>query len=786
LLIDNDFWVSQVAMTGALGQHRKPVAHGVAMRSGIAGLALTLVTFGEVSAQQAAGEAAQLPPVVVTAPAKPSASKPKRANRGLSKTQPQRAAPQPKAAPQPVASVPSAEAAVIPTTAGSVQGYRALTAVSATNVATPISDLPQSLQVVPRSVLDDQTVISVDEALQNVSGVTGTNRLQTPAYDSILIRGFAAEQWRDGMPVLYNPGHRDAMAHVERIEVIKGPQAILYSGGAGAPTGGAVNVVSKLPYDTAARVAGVTVGSHDFVRSFIDVNQPLTAEGSVLFRMIGEYGQAGSFIDAIETDTYAISPTLVFTDKADTTFTLQGHVTRWQAPEYQGLPATGTVAGGFRIDPDLFIGPANIPDSFSELQSVTGTLDHRFSKATAATVKVRWRTSQFAELAQSLIGADGLQANIPAIGPSTWLLTNGMLQQAQRELSVTANARTGFGWLGARHTLLLGGDISRVDDDVGLFVDGVVGQVDLDNPQFTTPFARPPRNPATTFIDTNGVYKTQAAVAQLQTDIGDRVHLLAALRLADLRIDALENVAGEQISTGATRLLPRLGALVDLTPWLSAYGSYGEGMQGHYLAGYRGVPEPEFSRQYEAGLKFELAGGLTGTLAVFDIERTDVPVTDFNLVPVGTSSERSRGFEADVLWQPDANWKILGAYAFVDTELLEANRVAPPGVRRVGVPEHTGRLWVNYAFDPHVLKGVSVGAGLYAASDAAIDLGNVFFTDPYLTVDAAVTYAADRWKATASVKNLTDELYFVPHNYLGGRVARGDARSIYLTVTNAF
>lgn len=771
-------------MCATISQSSKLAVVRGSMRAQFAGLALSLFPIAEASAQQATDEAVALPPVVVTAPAKAPAGKAKRANKRLPKAQPKRAAAAKAAAP-PQQSAPAVEDGLA-TSAGPVDGYRAATAVSATKVATPIADLPQSMQVLPRSLLDDQMVLSVDEALQNVSGVTGTNRLQTPAYDSILIRGFTAEQWRDGMPVLYNPGHRDALAHVERIEVIKGPQAILYAGGAGAPTGGAVNVVSKLPHDRAARSAGLTVGSYGFVRSFFDVNQPLTDTGSALFRMTGEYGHADSFIDGIETDTYAISPTLLLTDKANTTFTLQGHVSRWQAPEYQGLPATGTVAGDFRIDPDLFIDPANIPDSFSELQSVTGTLDHRFSKATAATVKVRWRNSQFAEYAQSLVGADGLQANTPIIGPSTWLVANGMLQQGQQELSVTANTRTGFSWLGARHTVMLGGDISRVDDDVGLFVDSPLGPIDLDDPQFVFPFARPPRNLATTFIDTNAVYKTQAAVAQLQTDIAGRIHLLAAARLADLRIDAQENVSGQPVSTGATRLLPRLGALIDLSSWVSAYASYSEGMQGNYNSGYRGVPDPEFSRQYETGLKFDIPGGLTGTMALFDVERIDVPVTDFNLVPVGTSRERSRGFEADFIWQPDANWKVLAAYAFVDTELLQGNRVAPPGVRRVGVPEHTGRLWVNYSFAPHVLKGFSVGAGLYAASDAAIDLANVYATDPYMTVDAAATYAADRWTATASVKNLTDELYFVPHNYLGGRVARGDARSFYLTVTSAF
>ena len=69
------------------------------------------------------------------------------------------------------------------TTAGPVQGYRALTATSSTKTATPIEQTPQSIQVIPRSVIEDQKTLTVDETLRNVSGAQGTNPLQTPAYE---------------------------------------------------------------------------------------------------------------------------------------------------------------------------------------------------------------------------------------------------------------------------------------------------------------------------------------------------------------------------------------------------------------------------------------------------------------------------------------------------------------------------------------------------------------------------------------------------------------------------
>lgn len=148
------------------------------------------------------------------------------------------------------------------TTAGPVDGYRALSAMSSTKTATPIERIPQSIQIVPRTVIEDQTSISVDETVRNVSNVQSFNDLNIGNTDmaGAKIRGLKAEIWLDGMVVNYNTGDKDAFANVERIEVLKGPSAILYGGGSGAPAGGAINIISKLPTDKAGGEFGVTLG----------------------------------------------------------------------------------------------------------------------------------------------------------------------------------------------------------------------------------------------------------------------------------------------------------------------------------------------------------------------------------------------------------------------------------------------------------------------------------------------------------------------------------------------
>lgn len=126
-------------------------------------------------------------------------------------------------------------------------GLRALTAASLTRTNTPVEEIPQSITILPRQVLEDQQVPSVAVALRNASGVVPAPGLLTPAFDPTTIRGFSSEQLLDGFSQSYNPGDREGTINIERIEVLKGTSGLLFGGGSGAPTGGIINLISKQP-----------------------------------------------------------------------------------------------------------------------------------------------------------------------------------------------------------------------------------------------------------------------------------------------------------------------------------------------------------------------------------------------------------------------------------------------------------------------------------------------------------------------------------------------------------
>lgn len=662
--------------------------------------------------------------------------------------------------------------------------------MSSTKTATPIEQIPQSIQVVPRSLIEDQKPTTVPEALQNASNVQGPHPVGIGNTDlqPMKVRGFGAEQWLDGMSVPYNTGFRDAFANVERIEVLKGPSAILYGGGAGAPIGGAVNIVSKLPTDRMFGEVGVTVGSHAYVRPYFDVNQPLTSNGTMLFRMTGEYLSKDSFIDVLSSESYSLNPTLTLTNKSDTTLTIQGRFSRWEQQAYPGLPAVGTVAGPFRINRTLYAGDPNIIPSYSEVQGVTVTLDHRINSVWSFNVKTRYSESEFDQNSQ---GPSTAAPDLTIFGPTVWSLLNTELYQQQREFSINPNLQARFAFGPSKNTFLIGADYSRVTDKGFMNTDLAAGFVDLLNPTFPFPYSKP--NPLTSgfffpFFDFTSTYITKGVYTQLQTSIHDRVHLLGGLRVASIDIDYFEKVPysgggffpPELFQSGETKVLPRAGIVVDLVKGLSLFGSYSEGMRA---TGFTQAPNvaPEYSKQREAGIKLNIANQLTGTLAVFEIERSNVPV----IVGVGVGAlteQASRGFEADMLWQLDKSWSVLANYGYVDAVFADSLSGIPQGNHIAMVPHHSGRLWVNYAFEPSFLKGWSIGAGVYASSGQYVDTANAYKTDPFFTIDAKIAYENDRFKAALHAKNLTGENYFVPYSWFGGQVAPGDDRAVYGTL----
>jgi iron complex outermembrane receptor protein len=303
--------------------------------------------------------------------------------------------------------------------------------------------------------------------------------------------------------------------------------------------------------------------------------------------------------------------------------------------------------------------------------------------------------------------------------------------------------------------------------------------VDLANPAFP-PYVLPTPGPFTTVLDSRETTQNSGLTAQLQSTIWDRLHLLVGARAAHITIQSADRVINTNFVTDASKMLPRVGGVLDLVPGVSMFADYSEGFRAVPFFSGKGPPKPEEANQTEGGFKLALPSGFSATLAWFTITRRNVvsPLPGSLVLAVQIGEQRSRGFEADLTWQPIPGLSMLASYAHIDARIIQ-DQLFAPGNRLDRVPLDSGRLWINYKFQDGPLRNVAVGAGVYAASSQAISADNQYFTPAYATVDGKISYDVDQWTFALIGKNLTNARYFQPFPLSVGWVAPGEPLTVY-------
>lgn len=711
-----------------------------------------------------AGGAVALPRIQVTSTSKRKAGSTKR-------SRPRTASNPPPALPDGV--VLDGGPPVAWTTAGPVSGYRALSTVSATKTETAIERIPQSVQVIPRSVIDDQKPLTQSEALRNVSGVSGmpTNTQFGFAYK---VRGFPADRYVDGLPNIFDGGDFVSLVNTERVEVLKGPGGILYAGF--NPVGGIINTVSKLPTANRFSEAGVMAGGFGLWNPWFDVNQPLNSNGTALFRMTGDFERSRDYVDVIQHRRYSLDPTVTLKANDGSVLTIQGRFSARESQAYAGLPGAGTIdQSAFTIRRNLFPSTPDLPKTSTTYNGLTVRFDHEFDSIWSMNAAARINQGRLREFDQYAA------PNAPVAG-STFLYVNDTLPIDSTEISANPNLVGKFSIGETKNTLLLGADYGRAVEKLRVDA-GFAGFVDLANPTFPA-YVAPSPGPLTSVLNSRDTIENSGLTAQLQSTVWDRVHLLGGVRFAHVRLHSTDNIPTRSTDflTDASKPLPRIGAVVDLMRGVSVFADYTEGFRGVPFFNGAAPPKPEESKQTEAGLKLALPSGFAATLAWFTLTRrnvvTQLPGSPILAVQVG--EQQSQGFEADLTWQPIAGLSILASYAHINAQVVR-DQLYPAGNKIDRVPDDSGRVWANYKIQTGPLQNVSVGAGVYAASPQAVALDNKYFTPGFVTVDGKLGYDMKGWSFALVGKNLANAHYFqvLPANI--GWVAPGEPRTVYVT-----
>jgi iron complex outermembrane receptor protein len=288
------------------------------------------------------------------------------------------------------------------------------------------------------------------------------------------------------------------------------------------------------------------------------------------------------------------------------------------------------------------------------------------------------------------------------------------------------------------------------------FLYGYLADLDIAHPKYGAEL----QDTFPLFSDENTI-QAYAVYFQDLMSIGEHFKFLAGGRYDMVNIDSYDRLSDEQVRDQDDNSFSyQLGLVYQPTRQTSLYASYstsflpiasGRKSDGSFL-------DPETGVQYEVGVKQTMFDGkASATLSAFNIIKQDVSTTDpYNTAyQVQVGEQESRGLELEIAGSLTPNLSLIASAAYVDAEVTQDN-IYDEGSELPGVPEWSGSLWCKYAL-PWV-KGLSLGAGLYAASERQPSIDNLDWHLPgYVRFDAMAAYQYDRWTLQLNLKNITDE-----------------------------
>lgn len=627
---------------------------------------------------------------------------------------------------------------------------------TATRTATPLLDLPQSVQIIPRALLEDQQALSVADIVKNVSGITVPNSSGSRAED-LNFRGFTTGAiFKDGFR---NDGfaNRTAneVANIERVEVVKGPSSTMFGR---LDPAGMVNFVTKQPLPRHYLNLQLQHGSFHLWRPTLDASGPLTRDGSLLYRLNFAWLDSDSFRDFLYHRRVFVAPALTWNIRANTTLKFYS--------EYLGgenFIDRGIVAIGDRPAPlpvTRFLGSNKVPYPYKQ-GKIGLTFEHFFGPNWS------FRSSERSSVNFAAYNGwqpTGLLANIA--GGTLLSVTEGYTDQNLRIHQwfndLTGRVRTGS----IEHTLLIGFDLNSQSFDSETYAGGRrTVRIDIFKPDYSV---FPNAIPLALSSASLGLNRYGGLYVQDQIRLTSRLKVLLGGRYDVAQIATRNYLNNARTNYRNTAFVPRAGVVFNTTAATSLYFTYGKSFQPQGGLTVTGSTfEPERGDSYEGGFKAELLNRkLTATTALFQVRRSGIltsdPLNEGFSIQVG--EQRNRGLEFDLLGRPRENWTLVFNYAH-NSPLITRDNVYRPGNSIISTPFNTGALWSTYEFSKGRARGFSLGGGVNAIGRRWADLENTAIVPGFLRTDLSFGYRIFRhdrlrYRLNFNLNNLFNRYYF--------------------------
>lgn len=656
---------------------------------------------------------------------------------------------------------------------------------SSTKTDTPLIEVPQVVTVLPRALIDAQGGRSLNEVLGFVPGVGLSNG--DGQRDQVSIRGFTAiaDQYLDGVrdDALY---FRD-LANIERIEVLKGPSAMIFGRGS---SGGLVNRISKQPTSAPLASLRLFADSEGGARGEVDFGGLL---GVGAYRLVGALEDSETFREQGFIKRGLLAPSYRF-DLGNGNLLLQAstlvdrRITDFGIPSLSGIP--GVRGRPVDVPIDTYYGSSNARED-----DYTDTRVHTFNALYTQALDDAW------DMRLTLRGSDyWLSRRNTLVFGNPFIGTDGRWKQKRRHAGIDRDQQAWFGQAdfireGERHRLLFGLELGRERKDQWTYgsMRPSASDIDLLAPVLDRPFA----------IGMDGAIRSHFDNAALY--LQDQITLAPQWKaVLGARFDHYRQRSDDRFGTAPTlertdnEWSPRAGLIWMPTPQQSLYANWGRSFQPSAEAFPLGSAikdlQPEETENRELGYKLATSDGRWSfDVAAFDTERDHIKTSEpgsSRLISVGT--QRTRGVElglaASLL---DQRLDLYAGYAYLDAEITRSNTRVSYGGASIPLqgktpsltPEHSASLYAEYDLGRGFrVGGLAQHVGLrYAAPTNATVL------PAYTRYDAHLVYATGSWQWRLRAENLLDKRYFASaHGGVDGYNTPGAPRTVSVTLDYKF
>jgi catecholate siderophore receptor len=662
---------------------------------------------------------------------------------------------------------------------------------------TPIRDIPQSLTVVNRAVLDAQGAASLQEALRNVPGITIGGAEGGQIGNNINLRGFTARTdiFLDGMRDR-GQYYRDTY-YLESVEVLKGPSSMLFGRGS---TGGIINQARKQPQLNGQDEVTATIGSHGYLRSTADLNRRLSDTSAFRVEMMGQ--DIKSTRDVMSNQDYGIAPSLRLGIGTPTEITLSALVAHNRdMPDYGVLAVNGRPLD---VPRNTFYGLTD-DRTVQDVGILSARIEHKISPNLTLrnqTQYSNYRTDAretypnnvgtfsggvFTPLATA---STGNYTGLPLSQLSLRLVSHDRVikdQSLNNQTDLIAKFDTGA----IKHTLVAGAELSRDLYDNQTTSRNNLPVISVLNPAYGA-------TPGNSVTSAGNLGKGDAT--SFGAYINDTLELNKQWKVVGgVRWDRFKANVSNTVSTSTPPIYAasqavnftsvRGGVIYQPTDTQSYYASYGTSFnpsleQLTVTSGQQNVA-PEKNRSYEIGAKWDVFDGkLSLTSALFNIQKTNAR----SLVSPGVyqldGDVRVTGFEVGAAGHITRNWQLIGGYTHLNPSIVKASAAdGTQGKVLANTPRNSATLWSTYNLTPQW----EVGGGFTYLSERYASNTNVVSADGYVRWDATVAYHQPKYDIRFNLLNVTNKQYIdslIPSD--GGRGVPGVGRTALVTVAYRF